>query len=264
MKINSDKINYKVLTVESEGLNDREVQFTISASVVDRDGDLLHADGCDFTNYAKNPVFLPFHNYHDYPLGKVTKYWIEGDKVKAIVYFPTLEELSSDPKYASEKAKLVDFTYYCYKNKMLNAVSVGFRPLEWTESNTGFDITKWELLEFSAVAVPANQDAIADAVKDYHVDLKDILGEVKSGKRISAKTRETLDKIKACGDELKECQKALKACQSKLEGLLKELDDDNDDEEDKPEPPSTAGDNGKEINLADIEYKDEFDLSEIK
>ena len=50
---------------------------------------------------------------------------------------------------------------------MLNAVSVGFIPLEWVETENGFDILKWELLEFSAVAVPANQDAIAEAVKSF-------------------------------------------------------------------------------------------------
>ena len=55
---------------------------------------------------------------------------------------------------------------------MLNAVSVGFIPLEWTETKDGYDITKWELLEFSAVAVPANQDAIAEAVKSFGNDAK--------------------------------------------------------------------------------------------
>jgi phage head maturation protease len=66
---------------------------------------------------------------------------------------------------------------------MLNAVSVGFIPLEWEdikEGNltTGWDIKKWELLEFSAVAVPANQDAIAEAVKSFGLDksvVKDFL-----------------------------------------------------------------------------------------
>jgi seryl-tRNA synthetase len=119
---------------------------------------------------------------------------------------------------------------------MLNAVSVGFIPLEWTENKDGYDITKWELLEFSAVAVPANQDAIAEAVKSFGNEFaKGILTiENKSGKKISAETRAVLDKIKACGDKLEECQKALKACGSELKSLLAELDDDKPEEEPTP------------------------------
>jgi hypothetical protein len=173
----------KDINVISEDLGERSVQFTISKTVTDRDGDILHADGVDFSNYMKNPVFLSFHNSREFPLGKVTKFWVENDSVKAIVYFPTIEELSSNPEQASEKAKLVDFTYHCYKTGMLNAVSVGFIPLEYKEIETGYDVTKWELLEFSAVAVPANQDAIVEAVKSFGLDnsvVKDFLTTEKS------------------------------------------------------------------------------------
>ena len=77
------------------------------------------------------------------------------------------------------------------------------------ETKDGYDITKWELLEFSAVAVPANQDAIAEAVKSFGLDesvVKDFLTTEKSGKRISAATKEILNKIKSCGDEIEKCR----------------------------------------------------------
>ena len=260
MKLEKGVSAKKALSVETKDLGERSVQFTISKEVIDRDGDILRAGGVDFTNYMKNPVFLPFHNSRDFPLGKVTKFWVEENSVKAIVYFPTLEELSSNPEYASEKARLVDFCYHAYKTGMLNAVSVGFIPLEWTETKNGFDITKWELLEFSAVAVPANQDAIAEAVKSFGLNeavVKDYFTTEKSGKKISAETRAVLDKIKACGDKLADCRKALKACEDEMKSLLKELDD-KETEEPKPEE---KPDEGKSFDLADI--KDEFDLSEI-
>ena len=241
MKLEKGQTTKKDISVITEDLGDRSVQFTISKEVVDRDGDILRASGVDFTNYLKNPVFLSFHNRREFPLGKVTKFWVEGNAVKAIVYFPTIEELSTNPEQASEKAKLVDFTYHCYKTGMLNAVSVGFIPIDWMEIRedgrwVGNDITKWELLEFSAVAVPANQDAIAEAVKSFGNEFaKGILTiENKSGKKISAETRAVLDKIKACGDKLEECQKALKACGSELKSLLAELDDDKPEEEPAP------------------------------
>lgn len=239
MKLEKGILNKKELPVEVQDLGERRVLFTISREVVDRDGDILRANGIDLTNYSKNMVFLGFHNSRDFPLGKVEKVWVEGDRVKAIVYFPTVEELSSNPEQASEKAKLVDFTYHCYKTGMLNAVSVGFIPLEWVETENGFDILKWELLEFSAVAVPANQDAIAEAVKSFGDEFAKSLvstvskteSVVKSGRRVSAETREILNRIKACGDEIEKCQKSIKACSDNLRKALSELDDDEPEEE---------------------------------
>ena len=236
MKLEKGQLNKKDVSIITEDLGDRSVQFTISKEVVDRDGDILRASGVDFTNYMKNPVFLSFHNSREFPLGKVTKFWVEGNEVKAIVYFPTLEELSTDPNNASEKAKLVDFTYHCYKTGMLNAVSVGFIPIEWIETDNGYDILKWELLEFSAVAVPANQDAIAQAVKSFGNDFaKSFITEEKSGRKISAQTRAILDKIKACGDELEKCQETLKGCGEALRKALAELDDPEEEPEEDTE-----------------------------
>ena len=226
----------KDISVSTEDIGERSVLFTISKEVVDRDGDILRASGVDFSNYMKNPVFLSFHNSREFPLGKVIKFWVEGNEVKAIVYFPTLEELSTDPNNASEKAKLVDFTYHCYKTGMLNAVSVGFIPIEWIETENGYDILKWELLEFSAVAVPANQDAIAQAVKSFGNDFaKSFITEEKSGRKISAQTRAILDKIKACGDELEKCQETLKGCGEALRKALAELDDPEPEEDTEEE-----------------------------
>jgi hypothetical protein len=236
MKIEKGKTAKKDLSIKAEDIGERSVLFTISKEVQDRDGDILRANGVDFTNYMKNPVFLSFHNSREFPLGKVKKFWVEGDEVKAIVYFPTVEELSTDEKSVSEKAKLVDFTYHCYKTGMLNAVSVGFIPLEWIETDNGYDILKWELLEFSAVAVPANQDAIAQAVKSFGNDFaKSFITEEKSGRKISAQTRAILDKIKACGDELEKCQETLKGCGEALRKALAELDEPEPEEDTEEE-----------------------------
>ena len=236
MKLEKGQTSKKDISVSTEDIGERSVLFTISKEVVDRDGDILRASGVDFSNYMKNPVFLSFHNSREFPLGKVTKFWVEGNEVKAIVYFPTLEELSTDPNNASEKAKLVDFTYHCYKTGMLNAVSVGFIPIEWIETDNGYDILKWELLEFSAVAVPANQDAIAQAVKSFGNDFaKSFITEEKSGRKISAQTRAILDKIKACGDELEKCQETLKGCGEALRKALAELDEPEPEEEGEEE-----------------------------
>ena len=266
MKYEKGVASKKELPIEIKDMGDRRVLFTISKEVVDRDGDILRASGCDLTNYLKNKVFLGFHNSRDFPLGKTEDIWIEADRVKAIVYFPTVEELSSDPENASEKAKLVDFCFHCYKTGMLNAVSVGFIPLEWTETKDGYDITKWELLEFSAVAVPANQDAIAEAVKSFGLDesvVKDFLTTEKSGKRISAATKEILSKIKACGDEIEKCRGTLKNIVKEMNELLSQLDDAAEGLADgSAEKPEEKPEDGKTFDLGGI--RNEIDIENIK
>ena len=165
----------KIVPVSVSDLGERQILFTISTEVQDRDEDIMIAAGCDFSNYAKNPQFLGFHNYWDYPLGRPISWWIDPmqKSVKAIVYFPTIEELTGGlPQNASEKVKLVDTTYYFYKNKLLNAVSVGFNPKDKkpnpeSEHGWGSIISKWELMEFSACPVPSNPGALAEAIKSY-------------------------------------------------------------------------------------------------
>ena len=212
MKIEKGQ-NKKNLSVMTEDIGERTVRFTISKEVVDRDGDILVAEGVDFSNYMKNPVFCGFHNTRDFPLGKVTKFWVEGNSVKADVYFPTIEELSSDLNNVSEKAKLVDFTYNCYKTGMLNAVSVGFiaKSYEPIKETGGVKVLEWELLEFSAVAVPANQDAIAQAVKSF-------------GDENAKGMIDPIERIKELEGQIAECHKTMKEQAEKLEKVNSDLD----------------------------------------
>ena len=197
-----------IFNVKAEELEERTVRFKISSEVVDRDGDILIAKGCNFENFKKNPQFLGFHNYHEYPLGIPKNWGVEDNAVYCDVYFPTIEELSTDKESASEKAKLVDFTYHCYKTGMLNAVSVGFIPMDAVPNKEtgGAIVNEWELLEFSAVTVPANQDAIAQAVKSFGDEnakgmidpierIKVLEGQIAEYKKTMDKQAEIFDKI---------------------------------------------------------------------
>ena len=235
-----------IFSTKAEELDERTVRFKISSEVVDRDGDILVAKGCDFSNFKKNPQFLGFHNQHDFPLGKPKNWGVEGNSVYCDVYFPTLEELSSDPASASEKAKLVDFCYHCYKTGMLNAVSVGFIAKEYEEIIdkagyvTGFKILEWELLEFSAVAVPANQDAIAQAVKSFGEEGRDIV--------------DPLERIKDCERQIAQCQKEIKEQTEKMQAVKNELEGNPEEEDILPL------DDEKEIVITD----EEINLDEIE
>ena len=221
-----------IFNVKAEELEERTVRFKISSEVVDRDGDILIAKGCNFENFKKNPQFLGFHNYHEYPLGIPKNWGVDGKSVYCDVYFPTIEELSTNPAEASEKAKLVDFTYHCYKTGMLNAVSVGFiaTDAEPNKETGGFIVKNWELLEFSAVTVPANQDAIAQAVKSFGDD--EAKGMI-----------DPIERLKQVEKELADCKKTIAEQTEKMNADVLELEDEKE----------IVFEDDAEINLDEIE-----------
>jgi hypothetical protein len=68
--------------------------------------------------------------------------------------------------------------YGLYKGRFLNAVSVGFVPLRWETGGpkSGFQrkFIEQELLEVSAVAIPANPNALQLALRQGAVDRSDL------------------------------------------------------------------------------------------
>ena len=65
-----------------------------------------------------------------------------------------------------DELKFADLVYKLYKKGYLNSVSVGYDPIEWEWSDEGnINFLKQELLEVSAVPVPANPDAVQAGLK---------------------------------------------------------------------------------------------------
>lgn len=135
--------------------------FRASTSSPDRDGDIIEPEGCDYAKYMKNPVFLWAHDWHDkLPIGKgVYVDVVPGSHVDIGVKFDM-----DDPFAAEVKRK--------YENGFLNAVSIGFQPIEAEEMLkdgrfSGYHFTKWELLELSGVPIPANADALRLGYKGF-------------------------------------------------------------------------------------------------
>lgn len=151
--------------------DERTVKAVISTSAVDREKEVLLPKGADFEQYKKNPVVLWAHDYRDTPIAKAL--WIQAKRktIEAKIRFAE-----------TEKAEEI---YQLFKGGYLNAFSVGFLPAEggshpptpdevkknpeWAEARRIYD--KWELLEFSAVPVPANPEALATAVKSKDISI---------------------------------------------------------------------------------------------
>ena len=123
----------------------------ISSGTVDRDGDILKAEGADFSNFKKNARLLWSHNSGGGEarpaIGRIENVEVKDGKI----YFTPVFDLKD--KFAKE-------IFRKYKERFLDAFSVGFLPKEWEENETGYVFNKWEALEFSAVNVPANPEAL--------------------------------------------------------------------------------------------------------
>ncbi len=154
---------------EVSGFN-AQIEFVASDETVDRYQEVIGADGWDLANYRKNPVFQNAHQYGDimHTLGKSVLHEVrDGRLIQRI-------------EFAVEINPMARIAHGLYRGKFLNAVSVGFVPREWQDGgkNSGFRrrFTSQELLELSAVSIPANPNALALGLKSGAVaqaDLRD-------------------------------------------------------------------------------------------
>lgn len=149
-----------VLTFEIVKQDTNGGEIMISTPSVDRDRDRVLPEGARIDNYMKNPVVQWGHNYHEpwATIGRTDALEIGTDGIKASF---TFREAANDQDPLHIVKTLWDGGF-------VNTASVGFNPLPggYEENDEGgFDFTKWELLEWSLVPIPANQDALRLAVK---------------------------------------------------------------------------------------------------
>ena len=144
----------------------RRITFTISTGARDRDGDIIEQAGWELGDYRKNPVVLWAHDGSSPPIARAESVAVEGSKLVSVARFPTREE------YA-----FADTVFQLYKGGFLNATSVGFQPeeLELMEGedpgDIGFRFLRQKLMEYSAVPVPSNPEALVVA-RGAGIDVK--------------------------------------------------------------------------------------------
>ena len=146
--------------------------FVISTEEVDRHGDVVLAPGWKLDAYLQNPVFLWAHDYSRPVIGRARAVWPEPGQLMARMEFAPTE-------FAREVAAL-------YRSGYQQAVSVGFRPIRYEERRDertgaflGIRFLEQELLEVSAVPVPANRHALSRGL-DTPVGIADVLAALRS------------------------------------------------------------------------------------
>ena len=134
------------------------ITFTASDATLDRYNEIIDPAGWQLSNYLKNPVFQADHEYCiEDTIGRAIRVWIEAGKLRMSIEFA----VGINP--------LADMAYKLYQGGFLNAVSVGFIPIRWENGGDAVGYRRKyleaELVELSAVAVPANPNALQDAIE---------------------------------------------------------------------------------------------------
>ena len=172
---------FKEFVVESKALDDGSYEAIITTSAKDRQGEIVVSTGMDVGNYMKNPIVLFAHDYAQPPVAKAVSLTTSPEGITARFVFPE--------KGVSVRA---DEIHALWDAHFLNAVSIGFIPQEWADGADNPTITKAELLEFSIVPVPANQEALRLALEQAQVAIKE--------GRVLSKTH--YDLVQTCVDSL--------------------------------------------------------------
>lgn len=157
-------IRYKSYTSDNNSFNEQERSIVSFISTIspDRYNEIVLPEGVNTNNYEKNPIVLLNHN-SPLPIGK--NLWI-----KKIPTGLQAKTQFADTELANDVMKL-------YRDGFMRAFSIGFlskvRDIDKEKRLIHKDS---ELLEYSAVTIPANADALMLSYKSVQTPfLKELL-----------------------------------------------------------------------------------------
>lgn len=225
-----DNRAYGVLKIKAINGDTMEIEGVASTISTDRDGDILVPEGA----VIKTPFPFLWHHDRFQPIGQVyeAKVSKRGIEIKA-----RLVNVDSPSQLAArlEEARI------SIKEGLVRGISVGFKPLEVSVNaeTGGYIYNKWEMLECSAVTIPANQDASITRIKSILAHGSTASGNNKTGVKSINKPSGVSDKtIKSyklkpkegnemsISEKLKTFEAELSSKKTKLnEMMVKSLDD---------------------------------------
>ena len=152
MTVNRINRAYSVLTIKSLDEDLRVLEGIATTPTPDRVGDVVVTEGIEF----KLPLPLLYQHNSSKPIGNVieAKATADGMWIKAKV-----AKVPDVP--------FIDEAWNLIKAGLVRGLSIGFRSLEETfdKSLNGFRFIRTELMELSAVTIPANAEATILSVK---------------------------------------------------------------------------------------------------
>ncbi len=207
-----DKI-YKTFEVEIIDKNEHGGRIRINTGAQDRDRDRVLPLGARIANYLANPVVMWGHEYRlpASTIGRTNNLEISENGIIAdFILRPAANE--QDPQNV---VKLL------WDGNWVRTASVGFIPIK-TEPNDfgGVDFLEWELLEWSIVPIPSNQDALRLAVKSLDALPYEVLTPIpEDGKEPESEPVEKRGRVLSRANEntLRKAYDAIGSVLSKLE-----------------------------------------------
>jgi len=133
-------------------------RILITTNGLDRDKDRINPRGVDLTNYLKNPVVMWGHSYSSPAdvVGRTTNLEVTDQGIYA----------DFELRPAANDQDPQNIVRLLWEGGWIKAASIGFRPLEGYPNEVGGkDFSHWEMLEWSLIPIPANQDALRLAAK---------------------------------------------------------------------------------------------------
>jgi HK97 family phage prohead protease/HK97 family phage major capsid protein len=212
--------------------------FILSDETPDRVGDIIEANGWEFSAFTKNPIALFAHDPR-FAIGKWSGVHVKDKELRG--------HLELAPKGSSARIDEIRALVDC---GVLRAVSVGFKPIDSFPINpkdpwSGSRFTKQELVECSLVAVPANPNALiaAKAMKISDDTMKLVFAGQGKENRIVTRGVVTGGQAKAPPNgksrNMTPLTKRITDCEGRITGLrealaehLGKLDDTNVSDED--------------------------------
>jgi hypothetical protein len=160
--VGGERMGKQVKVIKFEVVEQREDggRIRISTAAFDRDNDRVLSRGARVDNYMKNPVVQWGHNYFE-P-------WATTGRTNALEIGDGYIDADFTLRPAANDSDPQNIIRLLWAGGWINAASIGFQPdPEKMVANDagGWDFEEWELLEWSLVPVPANQEALRLAVK---------------------------------------------------------------------------------------------------
>lgn len=159
---------YSVLSIKSIDEEKRVIKGTATTPTVDRMGDIIDPLGVKFAN----PLAFLWQHQHDKPIGSV-----KFDKpTKGGIGFEAEIAHPDTVESAGLKDRLQE-AWDSIKTGLVRAVSVGFRPIEYSfMDNGGIRFSETEVYELSAVTIPANSEALISTIKSLDAAARERAG----------------------------------------------------------------------------------------
>ena len=229
-------------------IKDGSIFGVASTETEDRMGDVIKSTGWDLESFKKNPVIQFAHNYNEPPVGVAKNIKVENKKLTFEVVFHTI----------TEQARQIG---EMYKQKIMRAFSVGFIPLKIDENNYHI-IEKAELLEISAVPVPANAEALSLSIKSITPEEKAKVDNWVKGVSEDEPKKEDEEKIESIDEEKEETTEEKE--EEKGDGKVDEQKEPEEKEPEKEEVKDESVEEGLDVKFIVDEKKVNFDLEGIK